>query len=73
MNDLLKTTVTGMLVAPLAMYVTGYFPPDVQGEKHPPHEHVDATSSMVSAGPGMTIAPVYVSTAALVTRWTITP
>ena len=47
----------------IPFYVTGYYPPDKQGEKHPPHEHVHGSTGNASAGSGYATVTA-VSTAA---------
>jgi hypothetical protein len=71
MNDLISKSVAAGLVAPIALYVVGYFPPENPGDHHPPHEHVHGSTGNSSVGSGSVIVTA-TSTGALVaptTRW----
>lgn len=69
--ELLKMGVIAGTALTIPFYVAGYFPPEQQGDKHPPHEHTHASSGNASLSAGVVIAPIYVSSFAPSTRWTI--
>ena len=46
MDDDFKKIVIYPMVVALPFYVAGYFPPERQGNKYPPHEHAELASSI---------------------------
>ena len=70
MYDYSKLLGKGVLVGTaftISFYVPGYFPPEKQSEKHPPHEHMERGTSGSTASAYVTVtAPssgIYGSTA----------
>jgi hypothetical protein len=50
MDRIVTISVVAPLTISVPLYVLGWFPPDKQdGEKHPPHEHVEITTSTMHA------------------------
>ena len=77
-DDLLKKGLILGTAATIPFYVTGYFPPEKQGERYPGHEHAESGGNSSTGSQGVTVYAG--TTGALVTpgtfvapgtRWTI--
>ena len=49
-SDLFKTSVTVTVAVTIPFYVAGYFPPEYNGDKHPPHDHSELSSGSTATG-----------------------
>lgn len=60
--DLIKKGVVLGTAVTIPLYVAGYYPPEKQGDKHPPHEHTDVSTGgaaqpiVIVAQPGSAIS-----------------
>jgi hypothetical protein len=48
MHDEFKKAIILPVVVTIPFYVAGYFPPQHGGDRHPPHEHTERSSSITA-------------------------